>query len=102
MAGSCLDTSDVPGHFPGNPVVPGSVIVAEVLHCLSRQHVGSPVAYELTTVKFPAPLRPETPVLVRCRYESDGQISFTAQSDAAMVAAGRLRADLTDAIRTTP
>ena len=90
------------GHFPGNPVVPGSVIVAEVLLCLSRQHVGSPPGYELATIKFPTPLRPDTPVLVRFRYERNGQISFTAQSDVATVAIGRLRADPTDATRTTP
>lgn len=68
----------LPGHFPGDPIVPGVVLLDHVAACLER--AGFSLA-KLSMVKFLAPLRPgEEAVLgfhgdaarLRFRIERDG------------------------------
>lgn len=48
----------LPGHFPGQPLVPGVVLLDQVL-AQAEQWLGRPLsAAALTQVKFIAPLRP--------------------------------------------
>jgi 3-hydroxyacyl-[acyl-carrier-protein] dehydratase len=55
------DHPSLPGHFPGRPVVPGVVVLEEVLARLAAQ-VGAPLArLTLVQVKFVQPLLPEQP-----------------------------------------
>ena len=59
------------GHFPGNPVVPGVVLLSEVIRALA-QHLGRPVSVTgFPNVKFASPLLPEV----------EAQISFTVKDD---------------------
>ena len=52
------DHPSLPGHFPGNPVVPGVVILDRVFAALEAAH-GSAAAWRLPQVKFLQPLLPE-------------------------------------------
>jgi 3-hydroxyacyl-[acyl-carrier-protein] dehydratase len=47
----------LPGHFPGRPVVPGVVLLDEVLACARRELAGA--LARIPQVKFVAPLLPE-------------------------------------------
>jgi 3-hydroxymyristoyl/3-hydroxydecanoyl-(acyl carrier protein) dehydratase len=47
----------LPGHFPGNPVVPGVVLLDRIAASIERTH-GARLA-KIASVKFLAPLRPE-------------------------------------------
>jgi 3-hydroxymyristoyl/3-hydroxydecanoyl-(acyl carrier protein) dehydratase len=47
----------LPGHFPGNPVVPGVVLLDRIAAALERAGVGR--FARIAAVKFIAPLRPE-------------------------------------------
>ena len=52
------DHPSLPGHFPGNPVVPGVVVMDRVLDALEAE-AGVPVgALRLPQVKFMQPLLP--------------------------------------------
>ena len=51
------DHPALPGHFPGNPVVPGVVLLDEVLSLLESLHGALP-ALRLPQVKFLQPLLP--------------------------------------------
>ena len=61
-------------HFPGSPVVPGVVILGEIL-CLIREHRSSPCVGS-PTIKFHSPLRPNEMVLVRMENTKSDEVSF--------------------------
>ncbi|SRR5258706_7722317 len=48
----------LPGHFPGNPVVPGVVLLERVLDAARAELGHEPVVAELKQVKFLTPLKP--------------------------------------------
>lgn len=54
-----IDHPALPGHFPGNPVVPGVVVLDHVL-AVAESWRGAPLAVTgLPQVKFLSPLLPE-------------------------------------------
>lgn len=58
----------LPGHFPGNPLVPGVVVLDHVLAAIEDMH-GPLGALRLPQVKFVAPLLPGQ----AARVELEGQ-----------------------------
>jgi 3-hydroxymyristoyl/3-hydroxydecanoyl-(acyl carrier protein) dehydratase len=48
----------LPGHFPGNPVVPGVVLLERVLDAARAALGREPELVELAQVKFLTPLKP--------------------------------------------
>jgi 3-hydroxymyristoyl/3-hydroxydecanoyl-(acyl carrier protein) dehydratase len=46
------------GHFPGMPVLPGAVLLDEVLHILEEALALDPVEWQITAAKFLEPVRP--------------------------------------------
>ncbi len=69
----------LPGHFPGNPVVPGVVLLDEVLALLPGCTV--------TAAKFTQPVLPGQVVAVTWT-EAAGRVSFTCQVAGAAVLRG--------------
>jgi len=51
------DHPSLPGHFPGQPIVPGVVILDEVLHAIALEHAQW-AFYGFRKVKFLRPLLP--------------------------------------------
>jgi 3-hydroxyacyl-[acyl-carrier-protein] dehydratase len=64
------DHPSLPGHFPGNPVVPGVVLLDEVFARL-------PPGLTLLTAKFTAPVLPGIVVEVATVTSATGRIAFT-------------------------
>ncbi len=83
------DHPSLPGHFPGNPVVPGVVILEEVLEAIRQTE---PVMISLLgapLVKFHSPLRPEEVMTIRLDpYQSRGR-GFTCLTGTRLIASGR-------------
>ncbi|TKB32591.1 MAG: hypothetical protein E8D51_09955 [Nitrospira sp.] len=84
------DHPSLAGHFPGYPVVPGVVLLNEVLDTLRRGSAVSPVVQGLPTVKFSSPLRPGEVVTIRVEEEGAGQATFSCRVDARLVASGTI------------
>ena len=75
----------LPGHFPGNPIVPGALILGEVLRAAARQQRITGVA----AAKFLAPLRPDTPFHIELSPVADG-LDFVVAGDNGTFARGTL------------
>ena len=79
----CLD-----GHFPGNPLVPGVVLLDFAAHALALQGVGSAIA-GVAHVKFASPLRPCEPFTIECRHVSGSVTAwFRCRSGERLIAEG--------------
>ena len=77
------------GHFPGNPIVPGVVILDQVLLGLKSHAEHFPL--RLAQVKFQSMLRPEEKACVLYRFSEHQchfSISTMAQSSIKILASG--------------
>ena len=64
------DHPALPGHFPGRPIVPGVVLLDEVMARL-------PTGMTLLSAKFTSPVQAGTAVAVQTRTDAAGRILFT-------------------------
>jgi 3-hydroxymyristoyl/3-hydroxydecanoyl-(acyl carrier protein) dehydratase len=75
----------LPGHFPGNPIVPGVVLLDRVAAAIERAH-GTRLA-KIASVKFMAPLKPEEDA--ELRVTRDGlRVRFRIDRDSAPILRG--------------
>ena len=75
------------GHFPGNPIVPGVLVLDEVLSG-SEQVLGAALRVAgIPQVKFVNVLRPEQAARVRVEYTST-QLRFSVRHGDALLAQG--------------
>ncbi|UPY37592.1 hypothetical protein [Sediminicoccus sp. KRV36] len=66
----------LPGHFPGRPIVPGVLLLAEIFALLGAAHPGLHVA-ALEQAKFLRPVRPGEVVMLASRLAEAGRVHFT-------------------------
>jgi 3-hydroxymyristoyl/3-hydroxydecanoyl-(acyl carrier protein) dehydratase len=77
----------LPGHFPGNPVVPGVVILDEVLHALAQWQPQLPVS-GFTTVKFLQPLLPAETFHIEFAHSKATRMKFECKKNQTVFATG--------------
>lgn len=63
------------GHFPGNPIIPGALLLAHVLRAIDST-IANVAPREIRQVKFLHPVRPGDRVTVRWRRLADGEQQF--------------------------
>jgi 3-hydroxyacyl-[acyl-carrier-protein] dehydratase len=79
------------GHFPGRPVVPGAIILAEVAQA-SVQALGAGTRITgFPAVKFISPMLPEQRCQLALTDNGAGVIAFELTHDSQRVASGNLR-----------
>ena len=85
------DHPTLPGHFPDTPLVPGVVILDEVLAALIEWHENSQLI-GIRAVKFLAPLKPEQPftICLSADNESAGEVNFCCRAEDRVIVEGRL------------
>ena len=69
------DEPSANGHFPGNPIVPGAVLLREIVRMLSND--GEAACYEIRSARFYQPVRPGDCLTVRWDPREAGDIVFT-------------------------
>ena len=74
------------GHFPGNPIVPGVVILRRVCRAITEAHGG--VVTSVPVVKFHAPLKPAEPFDIGLEPARSGRIGFRVLRGETLIAAG--------------
>jgi 3-hydroxymyristoyl/3-hydroxydecanoyl-(acyl carrier protein) dehydratase len=87
----CGDHPSLPGHFPGAPLVPGVVILDEVVAALDEWRQDSQLT-GVPHVKFLAPLEPDQRFTISFSAASKkaGQVSFCCRAEKRVIAEGRL------------
>lgn len=68
------------GHFPGMPIVPGVLLLDEVLSAIAAQAGVELAQCTLGTVKFRNLVLPEQVLQLRCVSTVPGQVRFTIES----------------------
>lgn len=77
------------GHFPGRPILPGALLLDEVLTVLAQQHGIDLTSFELTGAKFTAPVGPGTELTLE--HEATGEhVRFSVRSSTGPVLSGAL------------
>lgn len=87
-----LDHSCLAGHFPGNPIVPGVVILDEVIEA-ARQWLGTATILGLPRVKFLAVLSPGESFAITLDYKAATRIKFRCTQGARLLAMGEIDLD---------
>lgn len=86
-------TTDHPalqGHFPGNPVVPGAMLLSETIQAIEAG-LGTRLArFRIASAKFLRPARPGDRVLIDFSRDAGGEIRFTCAVEGRPVLTGRL------------
>jgi 3-hydroxymyristoyl/3-hydroxydecanoyl-(acyl carrier protein) dehydratase len=81
------DHPALPGHFPGRPIVPGVMLLDEVLAAIAAG-TGLRGAVRLERVKFASPVGPGEEVAVLLGPVRDGAVGFACVSGERRVLAG--------------
>ncbi len=77
------------GHFPGNPIVPGVVLLGEVLEALEQSLSHPVVVSKVPVVKFHSPLRPNELAQLRFDLLPEKIITFSCHVGSRQVASGQ-------------
>ncbi|HET6264827.1 MAG TPA: hypothetical protein VFD95_08210 [Usitatibacter sp.] len=78
------------GHFPGNPILPGVVILAEVMAVVERATSRASHEWEVANAKFLAPVAPGAALTLVHEMLDSGGVRFEVRSEAVLVASGSL------------
>lgn len=85
------DHPSLAGHFPGHPVVPGVVMLGEIMNAIRELAKGNIVFVGMPSAKFMSPLNPGEPLTIRLDQQGDGTTEFTCTTGARLIATGCLR-----------
>ncbi len=64
------------GHFPGNPIIPGALLLDEVLTCIATDLDIDGSAWRVKSAKFPQSVRPGDTVHINYTRAANGEIRF--------------------------
>jgi acyl-CoA synthetase (AMP-forming)/AMP-acid ligase II len=79
------------GHFPGNPVVPGALILDAVLRDAEQRLGLPPSAWDVRSAKFLSALRPGEALRIDFTASGDGDLKFACRAGERPVASGVLQ-----------
>ena len=87
------------GHFPGNPIIPGAVLLREIVAAISATDAvpgGSAKGCEIRAAKFLHPVRPGDTLQISWTVQAGGEVRFSCAVD------GSARPAVTGALRLPP
>ena len=88
-----LDHPAAGGHFPGNPIIPGAVLLSDTLKAIEAGLGTTLTASRITAAKFRAPTRPGDRVLIEFAAPVAGRLQFTCAVNGTTVLTGEAICD---------
>jgi 3-hydroxymyristoyl/3-hydroxydecanoyl-(acyl carrier protein) dehydratase len=91
------DHPSLAGHFPGRPIIPGVVLLDEVMLAIERQAAQLKMPwnanqFEIPVCKFLSPVLPGASLTLSLAPDRDGKsLSFRLQQAEQLVASGKIR-----------
>lgn len=79
------------GHFPGTPIVPGVLVLDEVIETLKARYGDGLVVTGLPAVKLSSPLKPEEPLMITIEPEDADTAAFICRVGSRLIASGSIR-----------
>ncbi len=79
------------GHFPGYPIVPGALLLDEVLHALDAGESGG-AGWRIDAVKFHRPVHAGQQLQLECRCVHGGGHAFELRADGRLFVSGTVHA----------
>jgi len=87
------DHATAQGHFPGNPIIPGALLLSEALRAIETSLGKDLCPYQIRSAKFVRPVRPGERVSIAFSRRDEKRISFSCKVGAALVLAGEVVCD---------
>ena len=84
------DHAAAQGHFPGNPIIPGALLLSEALRAIEASLGKDLCPYQIRSAKFVRPVRPGERVSIDFSSRDEKRISFSCKVGATLVLAGEV------------
>lgn len=78
------------GHFPGNPIIPGAVLLSETIMAIEHDLDASLVPFRVISAKFLHPARPGERVAIEFSRTAVGEVEFACTVEGRSVLTGRI------------
>lgn len=78
------------GHFPGNPIIPGAVLLDETLRAIEAGLDAGLAPFRIRSAKFLHPARPGDRMLIQFSRTPEGEIRFTCTVGETLVLIGQV------------
>ena len=79
------------GHFPGDPIIPGAVLLNETLQAIAAGLGASLAPFRIASAKFLHPARPGDRLVIVFSHTAPGEIQFTCRVAGKTVLTGRIQ-----------
>lgn len=89
------------GHFPGNPIIPGALLLDEALACIAADLELQNAVWQIKSAKFPQSVRPGDLVLISYALTPGGEIRFECVVSGNKVLSGIARNQPAATVRST-
>lgn len=78
------------GHFPGDPIIPGAVVLNEILQAMAASLGCGLPPLRIRSAKFLSPARPGDRMVIRFSRTGGGEIRFTGEVEGRSVLVGQV------------
>lgn len=88
------DHAAADGHFPGNPIIPGALLLGEVIRAAEDRLGRDPYPCMIVSAKFVRPVRPGDRMSIEFSAATEKRLKFNCSVGGMAVLAGEIACDV--------